>query len=80
MIRYRRKQIVRTKAPIGSGSPLQQTLLKLPLLKDWTTPLNVTPLVKTFMYKGKQYRSSNREVQEALDQLVNLGVLDKKNA
>ena len=30
MIRYRRKQIVRTKAPIGSGSPLQQTLLKLP--------------------------------------------------
>ena len=78
MIQYRRKPKINEKISVGGGTPLQQYIFRLEVLKDWTSSINIIPRVKTFQFKGKSYRASNSEVHKALDQLVNVGVLDKK--
>jgi hypothetical protein len=78
MVQYRRKPKINEKVSIGGGTPLQQYIFRLDALKDWTNTINIIPRVKTFQYKGKSHRATNVEVHKALDQLVNVGVLDKK--
>jgi hypothetical protein len=78
MVQYRRKPKINEKISIGGGTPLQQYIFRLDALKDWTNTINIIPRVKTFQFKGKAYRATNTEVHKALDQLVNVGVLDKK--
>ena len=79
MVQYRRKSKINEKISIGGGTPLQQYIFRLDALKDWTNTINIIPRVKTFQFKGKSHRATNAEVHKALDQLVNVGVLDRRN-
>ena len=78
MIQYRRKPKINEKISVGAGTPLQQYIFRLDVLKDWTTTISIIPKVKVFQFKGKSHKATNAEVHKALDQLVNVGVLDRK--
>ena len=78
MVQYRRKPKINERLRIGNGTALQQVIFRHPLLSDWIPPISIITQVKTFSFGGKSYRSSNTEVHRALEQLVNLGALDKR--
>lgn len=75
---YRRKPRINDKIRIGNSSPLQQSIFKLVELNTWTQPIEIITKVKVYKFKGKSSRASNAEVHRALEQLVNLGVLEKR--
>ena len=78
MVEYRRKPRINDKIRLGGGTPLQQSIFLLRELGNWTHPISVISKLKTFKYSGKTYRASNADVHKALEQLVNMGVLDKR--
>ena len=78
MANYRRKPKIVDKIRIGNGTPLQQHIFRLSLLNDWVSSISIISKVKTFSFGGKYYKASNAEVHRALEQLVNIGALDKR--
>jgi len=78
MAEYRRKSKIVEKIRIGNGTPLQQYIFRHPILGEWVASVAIIAKVKTFQFGGKSYRSSNSDVYRALQQLVNLGALDKR--
>ena len=78
MADYRRKPKIVDKIRIGHGTPLQQYIFRHPLLNDWVSSITVISKVKTFSFGGKSYKSTNSDVHRALQQLVNIGALEKK--
>lgn len=78
MLQFRRKSKINEKVRIGAATPLQQYIFRLPRLQNWVTPIAVISEVKTYSFGGKTHRASNSDVHRALEQLVHLGVLEKK--
>ena len=78
MVEYRRKPNIVEKIRIGNGTPLQQYIFRHPILNDWVQSVSIIAKVKTFQFGGKSYRTTNSDVHRALQQLVNLGALDKR--
>ena len=78
MAEYRRKPKIVEKIRIGNGTPLQQYIFRHPMLADWVQSVSIIAKVKTFQFGGKSYRTTNSDVHRALQQLVNLGALDKR--
>ena len=78
MTEYRRKPKIIDKIRIGHGTPLQQYIFRSSLLNDWINPISVISQVKVFSFKGKSHKASNADIHRALEQLVNIGALDKR--
>jgi len=78
MVEYRRKPKISERLRIGNGTVLQQYIFRHSLLNDWVQPISIITQSKTFNFGGKSYKSSNAQVHRALEQLVNLGALDKR--
>ena len=78
MVEYRRKPRIVDKIRIGNGTPLQQHIFRLGMLQNWTPSISIISKVKTFTFGGSSYKASNADVHRALEQLVNIGVLDKR--